>query len=123
MAGKFNSHCRWEGCTNTFPPSTVRYYCEECKVKAKRRNQRKFEANNKQNRKSSYTVSRAKSELRQRVTKPVLMSDEAQKELNLKVDRKYAVPCATKIYKRGTPEFEQVARQITPLDKVRAWAR
>lgn len=44
--------------------------------------------------------------------------DAEQFRLNKQIDNRYNVICSTKIYKPGTPEFEAIVSQITPIERI-----
>lgn len=48
-----------------------------------------------------------------------IMTDAEQSAINQAVDNRYSMPCTTKIYKPGTPEFDAIANQIMPLNRIR----
>ena len=52
-----------------------------------------------------------------RTERPLIMTDEVQREINRLVDMKYNMSLATKIYSRA--EIAAVVRQITPIRHVR----
>ena len=52
-----------------------------------------------------------------RSTSPI--SDAEQELLNTAIDNRHATPFAIKIYVPGTAEFRRVAREVTPLNRIR----
>lgn len=59
-----------------------------------------------------------KPEPYQRKQREVFITDEEQRKLDHEVFIKSALHYETKIYKPGTPEFDAVAKTVTPIDRV-----
>ena len=53
-------------------------------------------------------------------TPKIKYADEQQKELDRKIDDRYAVKLASKVLEHGSPEWEEACRAVTPIHLVRS---
>jgi hypothetical protein len=51
--------------------------------------------------------------------RPILVTDEEQARIDSAVSAKHTLQFQAIVYQRGTPEFDAIAAQITPLAKIR----